>query len=175
MGHRFLPVHAALRFRVIMLAIAVAFSGARARAATTCPQGWFADVMLGAYHVHPYKHFDDFDPGIGVECSVTSQWPASAGYFRNSLNRPSFYGGAIYTPEFAHWNWFRLGLMGGIISGYNYGRFGIGPSNSTVGPLLAPAAFTRFGRFGVNFILIPPIPADNLPFTVGFQAKYRFH
>ena len=29
-------------------------------------------------------------------------------------------------------------------------------------------------RFGVNFILIPPIPSDNLPFTVGFQAKYRF-
>jgi len=26
----------------------------------------------------------------------------------------------------------------------------------------------------LNFILIPPIPADNLPFTVGFQAKYRF-
>jgi hypothetical protein len=40
--------------------------------------------------------------------------------------------------------------------------------------VLAPAAITQFGRFGVNFILIPPIPADNLPFTVGFQAKYRF-
>jgi hypothetical protein len=32
---------------------------------------------------------------------------------------------------------------------------------------------TRFGRFGVNFILIPPIRQDNLPFTVGFQVKYR--
>lgn len=147
--------------------------GGRARAGSLCPQGWYADAMLGAYHVHPYKHFDDIDPGVGVECAATSQWAGSAGYFRNSLNRPSFYAGAIYTPEFSHWNWFRLGLMGGIISGYNYGHFGIGPSNSTVGPLLAPTAITRFGRFAANFIVVPPIPADNLPFTIGLQVKYR--
>jgi hypothetical protein len=157
---------------LISLAVAAGSCGG-AHAAALCPQGWFADAMLGAYHVHPYKHFDDVDPGVGLECSFTSQWAATSGYFRNSLERPSFYGGAIYTPEFAHWQWFRLGLMGGIISGYNYGKFGIGPSNSSVGPLLAPAAFARVGRFGMNFILIPPIPADNLPFTVGFQAKYR--
>jgi len=26
----------------------------------------------------------------------------------------------------------------------------------------------------LNVILVPPIPDDNLPFTLGFQAKYRF-
>ncbi len=166
-------MHAAPRARFLALVFLWGLGGARAASASTCPEGWFADAMLGAYHIHPYKHFDNFDPGIGVECSFNPQWAATTGYFRNSLNRPSFYGGGIYTPEFAHWGWFRLGLMGGIVSGYNYGQFGIGPSKSTVGPLLAPAAFTRFGRFGINFILIPPIPADNLPFTVGFQAKYR--
>lgn len=129
--------------------------------------------MLGSHHIHPSQRFDDFNPGVGLECSVTTQWAASVGYFRNSLDRPSFYGGAIYTPEFTHWKWFRLGAMGGIISGYNYGRYGVGPGNRT-GPVLAPTAITRFGRFAVNFILIPPIPADRLPFTVGFQAKYRF-
>jgi hypothetical protein len=67
-----------------------------------------------------------------------------------------------------------MGVMGGIISGYNYGQIGLGQNNRT-GPVLAPAVMTRFGRFGVNFILIPPIHEDNLPFTVGFQAKYRFH
>jgi hypothetical protein len=151
---------------------AVPIGAERARAAEPCPKGWFADVMLGSYHIHPYRHFDDFDPGAGVECSVTSQWAASVGYFRNSLDRPSFYGGAIYTPEFAHWHWFRLGVMGGIISGYNYGGIGLGRDNRT-GPVIAPTAIAQFGRFGMNFILVPPIPSDNLPFTIGFQAKYK--
>jgi hypothetical protein len=133
-----------------------------------------ADAMLGSHHIHPYREFDEFNLGVGLECSVTSQWAASVGYFRNSLSRPSFYAGAVYTPEFAHWGWFRLGLMDGVISGYNYGRWGIGPDNST-GPVLAPSAITRFGRFAVNVILIPPISEDRLPFTIGFQAKYKFH
>lgn len=144
----------------------------RAQAGELCPSGWWADVMVGSHHIHPDRHFDDFDPGAGLECSVTPQWAAALGYFRNSLDRPSFYGGAIYTPEFAHWGWLRLGAMGGIISGYNYGQIGLGQSNRT-GPLLAPTAITRFGRFAANFILIPPIPADNLPFTIGLQLKYK--
>jgi hypothetical protein len=158
---------------VVAVATAVPINSERAQAGVLCPKGWWADVMVGSYHIHPDRHFDDFNPGAGVECSVTPQWAASFGYFRNSLNRPSFYGGAVYTPEFAHWSWFRLGAMGGIISGYNYGRYGVGSNNRT-GLVLAPTAVIQFGRFGANFILIPPIHADNTPFTVGLQAKYRF-
>jgi hypothetical protein len=129
--------------------------------------------MLGSYHIHPYRHFDEFNPGIGMECSFSQQWAGAAGYFRNSLDRPAFYFGGIYQPQFAKWKRFRLGLMGGIITGYNFGRFGLGGQNNRTGPVLAPTAITQFGRFAVNFILIPPIPADNLPFTIGFQIKYR--
>ena len=159
---------------IVAAATAVPVFGERAQAGALCPKGWWVDVMVGSYHIRPYRHFDDFNPGVGVECSVTPQWAASFGYFRNSLDRPSFYGGAIYTPEFAHWSWFRLGAMGGIISGYNYGQIGLGRNNRT-GPVLAPTAITGFGRFGANFILIPPIHANNLPFTVALQVKYRFH
>jgi hypothetical protein len=174
-GKRFLScVRFVAYLSVVAVAVVVPDRGERAQAGELCPAGWWADVMIGSHHIRPYEHFDDFNPGVGLECSVTPEWAASAGYFRNSLDRPSFYGGAIYTPEFAHWSWFRLGAMGGIISGYNYGRYGVGPGNRT-GPVLAPTAITQFGRFAVNFILIPPIPADHLPFTVGFQAKYRFH
>ena len=146
----------------------------RTQAGELCPSGWWADVMVGSHHIHPNRYFDDFNPGAGLECSVTPQWAASVGYFRNSLDRPSFYGGALFTPEFAHWAWFRLGAVGGIISGYNYGQIGLGQNNRT-GPLLAAAAITRFGRFAANIILIPPIREDNLPFTVGLQLKYKFH
>jgi len=166
-------VRSAVYFGLMVLA-AAAPSGSERASAAPCPAGWWADLMIGSYHIHPYKHFDEFDPGVGVECSINTQWAAAAGYFRNSLDRPSFYGGALYTPEFAHWRWFRLGLMGGVISGYNFGSFGVGGSNNRTGPVLAPTAIARFGRFGMNFILVPPIPDDNLPFTVGFQAKYRF-
>ncbi len=138
-----------------------------------CSGGWWATAMFASYHINPDKHFDEFNPGIGGECRFASQWTAAAGYFRNSLDRPSFYGGAIYTPQFVNWHWIRLGLMGGIISGYNYGRFGLGSSNNSTGPVLAPTAIAQFGRFGMNFILVPPIPKDNLPFTVGFQAKFK--
>jgi hypothetical protein len=31
-----------------------------------------------------------------------------------------------------------------------------------------------YTRVGVNFILVPPIPSDNLPFTIGFQLKVGF-
>jgi hypothetical protein len=159
-------------FLILAIATAVPVGRERAQAHDLCPNGWWADLMLGSYHLHPYRHFDEFNPGAGVECSLTPQWEAAVGYFRNSLDRPSFYAGAVYTPNFAHWSWFQLGAMGGIISGYNYGQIGLGQNNRT-GPILAPLAIARFGRFGANIILIPPIPEDHLPFTVGFQAKYR--
>jgi hypothetical protein len=140
-----------------------------------CDQGLWADAMLGSYHINPdtSKHFEQFNPGIGAECYITPEWGATIGYFRNSLSRPSFYGGAVWAPEFVHWGWFRLAAMGGLISGYNYGRWGIG-RNRTTGPVLAPIAMTNFGRVGANFILIPPIPSEKLPFTIGFQLRVRF-
>jgi hypothetical protein len=155
-------------------ACAAAVGAEHAEAAGLCPNGWWADVMVGSYHIHQERHFDDFNPGAGIECSITPQWAAAFGYFRNSLNRPSFYGGAIFTPEFAHFGRIKLGAMGGIISGYNYGSLGLGRSNRT-GPILAPTAIGEFGRFGANLILIPPIRADRTPFTLGLQLKYRFH
>jgi hypothetical protein len=162
--------------RRFLLAAAFAMLGPFERvwaAGNPCPAGWWADFMIGSHHIHPARHFDDFNPGVGLECSINRQWAAAGGYFRNSLDRPSFYAGALFTPELTDWRWIRLGAIGGIITGYNYGRFGVGGDHRT-GPLLAPVAITQFGRFGVNFILVPPIRQNNTPFTLGFQAKYRF-
>lgn len=166
-------VNLARRF-LFAAVLAVPGSIERAWAAgNPCPAGWWADFMIGSHHIHPDRHFDDFNPGVGLECSLNRRWAAAAGYFRNSLDRPSFYAGALFTPGFADWHWVRLGAMGGVITGYNYGRFGVGGDHRT-GPLFAPVAITQFGRFGVNFILVPPIRQNNTPFTLGFQAKFRF-
>lgn len=160
-------------FALLLGISAAAIAADRTSMADPCPGGWWADFMIGSHHIHPYRHFDDFNPGLGFECSIRPQWAASVGYFRNSLDRPSFYAGAVFTPAVAHWKWFSLGAMGGVISGYNFGRFGVGSKNRT-GAVFAPTAITQFGGFGMNFILIPPIRENNLPFTVGFQAKFRF-
>jgi hypothetical protein len=171
-GCKILKGRSSCRNGLAALLGAVAAAASLPAAGAPC-RGWWADVMIASHHIHPDRQFDDFNPGVGFECSVTPQWAATLGYFRNSLDRPSFYGGALYTPQFAHWGWFRLGAMGGIISGYNFGRFGVG-ANGRTGLVAAPTAIAQFGRFGLNVILVPPIPDDNLPFTLGFQAKYRF-
>jgi hypothetical protein len=39
---------------------------------------------------------------------------------------------------------------------------------------VVPIVMAAYKRVGVNFILVPPIRSDNLPFTIGFQLKVRF-
>jgi hypothetical protein len=146
---------------------------ANAQATDWCSGGFWADAMIASYHVHPKQSFDDVNPGLGVECWLNGQWALTAGGFRNSLSRPSWYGGGVWAPEFVHWGLVRLGVMGGIISGYNYGSWGIGHDH-TIGPVVTPIVMVAYKRVGANFILVPPIQSQNLPFTIGFQLKVRF-
>ena len=144
-----------------------------AHAANWCSSGLWVDAMVGSYHIHPDKDFEQFNPGLGIECWPGDTWALTAGGFRNSLRRPSYYGGAVWAPEFLHWGFVRLAAMGGIISGYNYGNWGLGHDH-TIGPVVAPIVMVAYKRVGVNFIVIPPIPSDDLPFTIGFQLRFKF-
>lgn len=146
-----------------------------AQAADWCGAGLWVDAMVGSHHINPDRgtDFEQFNPGLGVECWPSDQWGLTVGGFRNSLRRPSWYGGAVWAPEFLHWGFVRLAAMGGIISGYNYGNWGLG-RNHSIGPVAAPVLMVAYRRVGVNVIVIPPIPSDDLPFTLGFQVKFRF-
>lgn len=42
-----------------------------ARAANWCGAGLWVDAMVGSYHIHPDKDFEQFNPGLGIEC-----WPS---------------------------------------------------------------------------------------------------
>jgi hypothetical protein len=105
--------------------------------------------MLGSYHIDPDPgtHFNEFNPGLGVECWFNGQWGATVGGFRNSLRRPSYYGGGLWAPEFAHFGFVRIAAIAGIISGYNYGNWGLG-RNHTVGPVAAPIVMFDYKRVG---------------------------
>jgi hypothetical protein len=146
-----------------------------AHAADWCSGGVWVDAMFASYHIDPDPgtHFEEFNPGLGVECWLNGQWAVTAGGFRNSLRRPSYYGGGVWAPEFAHFGFIRLAVMAGIISGYNYGDWGL-VRNHSVGPVAAPIIMTEYKRVGMNFIIVPPIPSDNLPFTIGFQLRVKF-
>jgi len=166
---------AALRRTITCAAAGVLALGATtgARAADWCSGGLWIDAMAGSYHIHPDKDFEQFNPGLGVECWPGQTWAVTAGGFRNSLRRPSYYGGAVWAPEFLHWHFVRLAAMGGVISGYNYGNWGLG-RNHTIGPVVAPVVMMEYKRVGANIIVIPPIPSDDLPFTLGFQLRFRY-
>jgi hypothetical protein len=69
---------------------------------------------------------------------------ASAGYFRNSYDRNTFYAGARWMPLRS--GPFRLGAFGLLASGY--------PS-----PILVlPAVSSQVGRVGANLVAIPNLP-----------------
>jgi len=164
----------ALRACWISLAVLAALTvTSNARAANWCKDGIWVDAMIGSHHVNPDKDFKEFNPGIGVECWIAPEWALTAGYFRNSLSKPSIYGGGVWAPEFLHWGFIRLAAMGGLISGYEFDRLGFGHDH-TVGPVLAPLVMAEYGRFGANIILIPPIPSSDLPLTFGLQLRLRF-
>ncbi|WP_175940808.1 hypothetical protein [Caballeronia sp. BCC1704] len=170
--HRLYP----LRSRwstVALLIVSAAFAWASPANAAWCDDGLWIDAMIGSHHFHPDKHFEQFNPGIGAECWLAPQWAVTGGYFRNSLSKPSFYGGGVWAPEFLHWGFVRLAAMGGLISGYDYGRWGIGHDHM-IGPVAAPLVMVDYKRVGANFILIPPIPSSDLPFTIGFQLRVKF-
>jgi hypothetical protein len=153
---------------------AVAFgASSQAQAADWCGGGLWVDGMVASYHINPKEHFNEFNPGLGAECWLNNNWAITAGGFRNSLDRPSWYGGGLWSPDFLTWSYVRVGVMAGVISGYNYGVWGWG-GNHSVGPVVAPIVMTQYGKFGINFILIPPIPSDNLPATIGFMLRYKF-
>jgi hypothetical protein len=165
--------HAMRACAMLVAASAAGMVSSKASAADWCDKGVWVDAMIGSHHVHPDKDFKQFNPGIGVECWLAPGWAVTGGYFRNSLSKPSFYGGGVWAPEFARWGYVRLAVMGGIISGYNYGKWGIGRDH-TVGPVAAPVIMAEYKRVGANIILIPPIPSSDLPFTLALQLKVKF-
>ena len=79
--------------RLAAVALVASFAAvSAAHAGTWCDGGVWVDAMLGSYHINPDPdtHFEQFNPGLGVECWLNNQWALTAGGFRNSLRRPSY-------------------------------------------------------------------------------------
>ena len=99
-----------------------------------------------SHHFQPDRRdWREVNPGAGLEREFTgTPWTASAGYFRNSYNRNTFYAGGRWMPLEA--GPFRFGAFGLLASGY--------PSPI----LILPAISAQFGRVGANLIVLPNLP-----------------
>ena len=120
-------------------------------------QDWLT-VSGVSHHFQPDRRdWREFNPGAGFERAFTgTPWVATAGYFRNSYDRNTFYAGARWMPLQA--GPFRFGAFGLVGSGY--------PSPVLVIPTVA----AEFGRVGANLVALP-----NLPGYSGYLGlQFRF-
>ena len=99
-----------------------------------------------SHHFQPDRRdWRELNPGAGLEREFTgTPWVASAGYFRNSYDRNTFYLGGRWMPLEA--GPFRFGAFGLLATGY--------PSPI----LILPAVSAQFGRVGANLVALPNLP-----------------
>ncbi|MBP8266238.1 MAG: hypothetical protein KAX47_06765 [Zoogloea sp.] len=112
----------------------------------TAPHRDWIAISGASHHFQPdRREWREDNPGAGFEREFTgTPWVASAGYFRNSYNRNTFYAGGRWMPLEA--GPFRFGAFGLLASGY--------PSPI----LILPAISAQFGRVGANLIVLPNLP-----------------
>lgn len=143
------------RAAAVLMALAVALGiAADARADT-----WISATTV-SYHLDRSQHFNETNPGLGIEHGITENTAVVAGFYRNSISRESVYAGAAWTPLRA--GYLRAGFVAGGITGYK-----ISPA-----PMLVPAAMLEGKRFGANLLFVPHVMKD-VPATFALQIKVK--
>ena len=112
---------------------------------TAAHRDWLTLSGLSHHFQPDRRDWREVNPGAGLEREFTgTPWTASAGYFRNSYDRNTFYLGGRWLPLAA--GPFRFGAFGLLASGY--------PS-----PILVlPAVSAQIGRVGANLVVLPNLP-----------------
>ena len=138
-------------FRALVLApLALAALGAQATpnldAFSTAPHRDWITVSGLSHHFQPdRRNWREANPGAGFEREFDgTPWVATAGYFRNSYDRNTFYVGGRWMPLAA--GPFRFGTFGLVATGY--------PSPV----LVLPTVSAQLGRVGANLIAVPNLP-----------------
>lgn len=117
----------------------------------------WVSVMGASYHTDREAGYNEKNPGVGIE-QGDKNLRAVLGYYRNSLNRDTFYLGVSNTP--IHIGGFNFGYTAGLASGY--------PNQA---PLFAGALVTyERNGYGANLIAAPAMPG--VVFTL--QLKKAF-
>ena len=146
---------------IAALAIVAAFVSVATLAAEP-PSNW---LHLGAasYHFNRAAHYNEINPGLGIEHQFNARHSLSAGAYYNSERRTTIYALYGYMP--LQIGIVKLGLLAGLANGYS-------ANNGHVFPVALPAAMIERGRFGVNFTVIPSI-REKVDGGVALQIKIK--
>lgn len=129
---------------------------------STCVMAQAADwlVVSGAsWHFEKRYQYRAENPGLGWERNL-DEMPLSvmAGFYLNSYNRETVYAGARWEPF--RWSHARLGLFGGVASGY------------WTPVVTMPILSLEYRRVGINIMAVPTI--GEYIGCFGAQLKFRF-
>lgn len=131
----------AMRARQIVIDVAIWIALAVAALYATKPHAadLFVTLPGASYHADRSQHWNEFNPGIGVE---RDGWVS--GYYRNSYHRNTWYVGHVWRPlELG--NYVRAGVIVSAATGYRWPvvampTVNVGTRDVSVDIVAAPAA-----------------------------------
>lgn len=124
-------------------------------------------INFGGISLHAYKNSErnSQNEGLGVEYVLDERKSLIAGVYKNSFYTYSQYAGMTWMPiEFGRT---RLGLIGGVINGYQMIRKG------DFFPAVMPQLTFEGRHHGLNLIVAPP-SYGKMHGSLALQYKYRF-
>lgn len=121
-------------------------------------------INLASYHPGNASEYNQFNRGIGLEYYYDSFFLAG-GYFWNSLYRDSFYAGLGKEFSFGGHDWFGVGAIAGLITGYDDGQ--------EPRPAIVPYLFFTKDRYTLKVHYLPEI-GDVEDDALGFAVRIRF-
>lgn len=114
---------------------------------------------IKSYHLNRAIEHNENNFGLGLEYHIHPDVYLIGGFYDNSYNRNTTYGGGMYMPF--ERSGFRAGMMAVLASGYE----------SHLVLIAAPMFSYEYRHVGVNFMaLIAPSRRG----VLGAQVKYRF-
>lgn len=121
-------------------------------------KGWITSGFLSK-HIGADKEYNENNAGIGYKSK--DGW--LGGYYRNSLDKDSFYGGKEFQTDPIVGDKLRLAIVLGLVSGYN----------KNVMPMALPEILYGDKNNETALGLVPPIKGVT-PATLALQFRKRF-
>ncbi len=123
----------------------------------------FLQVNVASYHpgASSDDDFNEFNPGLGLEYHFDSFFIAG-GFFENSIDKFSTYWG-IGHERTIFVDWFGLGILGGVVTGYDSG---FSPRLAAV-----PSVFVKHGKTTLKAYYVPSV-GDVDEDAIGFALRF---
>jgi Antimicrobial peptide resistance and lipid A acylation protein PagP. len=123
-------------------------------------QTGFMSYHLDRQQTHE-RNFREQNYGIGLEHKLSENSSVSVGYYRNSIDKDSYYAAYAYQPLKA--GPVKIGALAGVVTGYPL-------NNGGPIPMLLPLASIEGKRMGVNLTYVPKL--KDVSSVLALQFKF---